>query len=903
MRWRRSDADFDEEVKTHLALLTERFVRQGLSPDKAAVAARRQFGNIRSLMEERADLSRWRRIESCWWDLKLALRGLRRQALFAVTAIVLLALGIGANTAIFSVLDDVLIRPLPVDRPHELALITLAISPDARFQGAARLGFVSLHEFLGPDTGIPSSVISRLRESNQVFSGVLAEGPRVTAELRLLDAGANPAVVSAAFVSGNYFSLLGVASAAGRVLTESDSDRTHTPAVMISHRYWLRHLGGDPNVIGKPASLNDTACVIVGVASHGFDGSAIGDPTDIWVPLTFRATVAPQAHAELMAIGRLRNGVTLADAQAGVRAVLPAVRIGEAFDFQDAKPDWFDLIVTDGSTGVSNLRARHAGALMIGMGAAMMVLLIACANLAGLVLARAGARRREVALLVSLGAGPWRVVRQLFLQNLVLALLGGVLGWYLASAGSSVLIRLLSGSTEALAGVRADLRLLSFASITTIGAALLFGLAPAIRIARLDPTRALNEGASSAPTIGVGPARWRVLVAAQIAASMILLLTALLFVRTLANLDAIDLGFNADTLMLAQFDTGSLERGTPLAARANDLERRLQSLPGITSAAIVTSPPFGESGGSGRVMVAGYLPAPDEAYFTLESVIGPGFFRTSGIRLVRGRDFISSDAGTPGTGSEITSGPSRAAIVNEAFARKFYGTTDVLGRRFAMSRIAYDIIGVAQDARYENLRRAVAPMVYKLVSQDPSHLRKLAILLRLGGGAAKERASVSSAIRAEARAVGVRVATLATLRELVDASRQDERLAAAVSGGAGVLAMVLVAVGVFGTVAYAVACRTRELGIRAALGGGRWSILAMLMRETGVLVVAGIAVGVPLALAITRLLSSKFFGVGAADPVSLGAAAVLLTVVAAVASLMPAYRAAGVHPMAALRHE
>jgi putative ABC transport system permease protein len=892
---RPSEADFDDEVRSHLALLAERFVKQGLSPEDAATAARRQFGSVLAVRDARAELGRWRALEVCWWDLRFAIRGLRRHAGFAVTAVLLLALGIGANTAIFSVLDEVLIKALPVEHPDELVLVSLVISPAAKFQGAARLGFVPVREFLGPNAGIPASVIEKLRESSPVFSGLLAEGARVTADLRTSQDAGEPRPVRAAFVSGNYFSILGVAPASGRMLVDSDNDRTHGAVAVISYQYWGRQFGGDPNVVGRTVFVNDTACTVVGVARDGFNGSAVGNPTDAWVPLVFRQNVAPMASSDLTVIGRLKHGATRADAQANVRALLPSLRIGEAFEIQDSTPDWFDLLVTDGSTGVSKLREKHAAALAIGMGAAVVVLLIACANLAGLVLARATARRREVALLLSLGAGRWRVLRQIFMQNLVLAVAGGATGWLAARWGAAVLIGLVGGA-DVLRGMHADWTVLAFTAATTVVAALLFGLAPAIRAAYLDPKQVLNEGAPSTPG---GRAPWRLLVPVQIAASMVLLVCALLFLRTLARLDAVDLGFNSDHLLMAAFDTHGVERGAQLAARADDLERRIQSLPGVVSTAIVTAAPFGEPAGGGRIMVAGYTPAADDSYFTGTSLVGPGFFRTSGIRIVRGRDFGASESSPDVAGAAA----GRVAIVNEAFTRKFFGAGDPLGRQFTMSRAVYDIVGVAEDARYESVRTPAVPLAYFPIQQDPSRLRKLAVLVRFSGPATGI-ALLTSGLREVTRETGgLRIDKVETLRDLVSASFAAERLEATVSGGAGMLAVVLVSVGLFGTVAYTVTCRTRELGIRAALGGGRWVILRMLMRETLVLVLAGIGLGIPIALATAQRIASQFYGVGAADPWSIVGAVALMLAVAIVASIAPAFRAAGIHPMIALRHD
>src|SRR5262245_50567045 len=321
MRWwwqRPSAAEFDDELRTHLSLLTERYEKQGLSPAEAAAAARRQFGNVRALKDARADRSRWHAIGIFGWDLRFAIRGLRRQPGFAATAVTLLALGIGANTAIFSVFDEVLLRPLPVEQPRQLALVSLSISPTARFQGAARLGWVRVSEFLGPDAGIPRSVFDKLRTAAAPFSGLVAEGVRVAAELEISGTVAAAGNVRAAFVSGNYFSVLGVGPAAGRTFVDADDDRARGPVIVISDGFWQRTFARDAGVVGRAVTLNGTSATVIGITRAGFEGSAVGQATDVWIPLRFRQSISPAAPSDLTLIGRLRPEVNLADARVSV---------------------------------------------------------------------------------------------------------------------------------------------------------------------------------------------------------------------------------------------------------------------------------------------------------------------------------------------------------------------------------------------------------------------------------------------------------------------------------------------------------------------------------------------------------------------------------------------------------
>jgi predicted permease len=891
-----ADRDFDEEVQVHMALLVERFTNSGMSPEAARRAAYRQFGHRTTIENERMDLMRFVQIDAVWRDVRVGARRLRRNPRFTMLAVLLLALGIGANIAIFSVFDEVLLRPLPVRSPRDLALISVVVSPDATFQGSARLGFVSLREFLGPTVGIPLSVSESLRQSNPVFSDVLSTSSPTVVEFER-QPGAPGETGSATFVTGNYFSVLGIEAAAGRVLSDSDASGT----AVISHPAWRRLFGSDATVVGRVVRINGTPVEIIGVARTGFDGISVGSATDVWLPVRARESIAPGVNGPLTTLGRLKPGVSHTQAQEHVRALLPALRLGAALGFPNAGPTWFDLRVADGSAGASNLRDRYAEAIGLGMVASALVLLITCANLATLLLARSAAARQEIRVQLSIGAGRVGLVRQIFIEQLLLAGLGGIVGLIVAKWIAAFPIAALTGSTDALAGAEPSARILVFTALLSVAAAVVFGLLPAVRATRPDTNVSFNE---RSPVVAhVDRASRTLLIPVQVAVSMVLLVGALLFLQTLRNLEGLDVGFMRDQLLLVQFDLGrDGYRGTRLAAYADDVEQRLRAVPGVTSTTVVTLPPFGGTEAGTRIQIPGYTAAAGDAYFTSTNLVGPAFFATTGITVVHGRAFDSSDrnAASDIPNAELAG---RVGVVNEAFARKYFQGQSAIGKEVLVARVPVEIIGIATDARYESLREEVAPMMYLPVAQDLSRWRRLAMLVRTSAPADIE--NLPRAVRqiVSDAGGGVRVARIESLGTLVDRTVVSERLAANLSMAGSALALLLVCVGLFGTVAYAVAQRSKEFGVRIALGARPGSIIRLVLGETIGSVVAGIAVGALLAFGAAQIVASRLFEVGPTDPLSLAMAAVLLLGVTVVAACAPTYRATKADPSVALRSE
>jgi predicted permease len=897
------ESELDEELRFHLERQVEKLMRSGLTRQEAVRRARIEFGGVESVKEECREARGVRLLETLGHDLRYALRMWRKNPGFTAVALLSLALGIGANTAIFSVLDEVLLRSLPVSNPRELALLTL-IATDQNSRWAA-----VLREVFGDEAPLSYPLYRALRDSNQVFSGLAASFEPMNVDM----AAQGRPQVQAEPVSGNYFSVLGVEPILGRVLEVGDdqvpgSGGARGPVAVLSYRFWQRHFALDPAVLGRSIRLNGAPFTIVGVARQGFDGELVGIPSDLWLPVALMKALSPQKDPERGApwftvIGRLKAGITRRQAQEALQALLRHAPDGTTFGMN---PAWFGIRVKDGSKGISSLRAQLSIMLIVLMCAVGLVLFIACANLATLLLARAAARHREIAVRLSIGAGRARLIRQLFTESLLLAVIGGIAGLLLARWGAALLVALISGdSPDVLAGVNANVHILGFAMAITLVSAVLFGLAPALQATRVDLTSALND-ASHGSQSRRGRRAGGLLIAAQVALSVVLLMGASSFVRTLRNLQSLDIGFNREQTLLINFDLGDESyRGVKLARLAGDFERRIRALPGVLSTSAATTTPFAGNLAGSPVTVPGYVARADDPPFIAWNLVGADFFRSAGLPLVAGREFGARDVDGGSERAESVAGPGFVAVVNQAFVRKFFSGQNPLGKQFTMrGSTSVEIVGVAKDVKYGSLREQTAPMIYLPTAQDLFHWRDLSLVVRFTG-APRNATPLIAAIRSEVShvAAGVRISAIQTLRNLVDRSLLEERLAADLSSIASALALLLVSIGLYGAVAYAVTRRIQELGIRMALGAHREDIFWMVLGETLMTVIAGIAVGVPAGLAAVRLISAKLFGVGAADPVAITVSVVMMISVAAVASFLPAQRAARVDPMVALRHE
>ncbi|MGO9227984.1 MAG: ABC transporter permease [Bryobacteraceae bacterium] len=839
-------------------------------------------------------------------DIRYALRSLRRNPGFTCVAVASLALGIGVNTAIFSLADQMLFWSVPARDPSQLVNVANGRSSTYPFY-------------------------REYRDRNQVFSALLASSHPVPAGVRPEGAPAVE-VGHISYVSGNYFRTLGVGAAAGRVLLDSDDLKPGgSPVVILSYDYWQRRFAGSRNVIGRKFAVDGFPLEVAGIAERGFGGIFNGYRTDAFIPLTMFPVVTPAAASIwntpnmslLSAVGRLKPGVSIGQAQANLRVLWPQAAEavndalvkagGRARKFTGEQP----LTVTPGAHGVTYGRAQATDPLAVLMAAAGLVLLIACANIANLMLARATGRRKEIAVRLSLGARRARLIRQLLTESLVLAGLGGAAGFALArwSVAAIAAAHLVNPDLR----LQPSLTLAAFSVGLTLLTSVLFGLAPALRITRVDVAQATRDSGFSSQ----GRSRVRLgkaLIAAQAALSLALLVGAGLFIRTLRNLENVDLGFDRESVLLIDADAAHAGyHGHRLRTFYDELLERTRRLPNVRSAGLSGMTPMGMYAMSRSFTAEGYQPQPGERMVALSNPVTGGYFATLGIPVLLGRDFRPRDepAVTPrdnvfaalgrmsGGDDSAEANASPICIVNESLARHLFGGSNPVGRHLSFdspysAESAIEIVGVVKDVRNSDVRRAdTHGIIYVPSWSHGAEGRYLAV--RVAG----RTAPAIAAIQRQLRAIDPNVPMLRsdTLEDDVNADLKHERMIAYLCGCFGALALTLAAVGLYGVMAYAVAQRTREVGIRMALGARRLDVVRTIVREALAPVLCGMAVGMAGALAATRLVASLLFGVAPRDPLSFVLAVGALLAVALLAAAIPARRASRVDPAIALRYE
>jgi predicted permease len=883
----RLEQELDLELRTYLEMSIGEKMRAGMARDDAIRAARVEVGSLEAVKDHTRDVGWEAQLESIWRDVRHAVRTLRRSPAFSAVAVVTLALGIGANTAIFGVVNAVMLRPLPVDRPENLiSLATVypgSVEPIFSYSAYRRFALDGAH------------VADAIAASSVRRDGITIDGP--------------PEPVDHKWVSGNYFTTLGVPAAVGRTLLPSD-DRLPPgePVAVLSDAYWTRRFGRDRSVIGRRFRLKATAFTIVGVAPRGFFGETGGEAPDIWIPQTLQPGAPPYVwtgHSTtwLAILARLRPGVTLAQARAGLEPVYDRIReeVAVGTDSSEFRNSVLEsrLAVSEARGGSSRLRGPLSAPLLILMGIVGLVLAIACANVANLMLARAASRRRETAVCLAIGAGRLRVVRHGLAEAMLLAALGGVAGLLLALWGGSALAALISGALPISIDVSPDERVLAFTMLVSCATAVLFGLLPALRAARLDPLPALKVSGGPGGTVRI-PLR-RTLVVTQIAVSLVLLVVAGLFVRSLLKLKDIDLGFDPDRVLL--FLVAPPGPAQPLSAeeRLNvyrQLLARAESVPGVSAASASFSGLFTRGTWRNVISVEGFVARSGVTPRTFANSVTPRYFDVMRIAVLRGRGFTDDDHETA----------PRVAVVNQTFASQFFGGADPIGRRVglcssdpcgAQPKAMMEIVGMTEDAKYVDMREEKRPMLYVPFTQYEQNLRELEVRT------AAAPAAVAATLHRELAGVDSRVAIVAMveLRDQVEGSIVAERLTAKLSAMFGILALALSAVGLYGVIAYVTAERRAEIGIRMALGADSRDVRRLVLRDTLTLVVAGMMIGIPAASAGARLLASQLYEVGPNDPLALSLALVTLTVAASVAGYLPARRAARVDPLIALRAE
>jgi putative ABC transport system permease protein len=885
-RW---DDERARELEAYLAIETDENIARGMSPADARDAARRKLGNATAIREEIFQMNTIAIVDNLWRDLRHGMRLLRLNPGFAAVAVLSLALGIGANTAIFQLLDALRMRALPVSHPEELVEISLQ-------GGNGRDG-----GFVGRHSNLTNPQWERIRDRQQAFSSAFAwDAPTFE-----LSAGGESRPAEGLWVSGDFFRTLDVHPFLGRVLTRDDDRRgCAAPPAVVSYGFWQREYGGSASALGRTLTLDGHAYDIVGVTPPEFFGVEVGRTFDIAVPLCAEA-LSRGAHSvldrkdawALAAMGRLKPGWSIERATAHLAALSPAL-------FAETLPAYgpesvrtylaFRLGAAPARVGVSDLRNEYEAPLWLLMATTALVLLIACVNLANLMLARATAREREIAVRLALGASRFRIVRQLLAESMLLAVAGAGAGAWLARGLARALVASLATERQQVfVEVPADWRVFTFIAVIAASTCVIVGLVPALRATATTPGAAMKAGGRGSTGSREGFGLRRLLVVVQVALSLVLVVGALLFVRTLRNLVTLDAGFAPEHLAIARLDfrrSGESEDG--LRSRLGGLLDRLRHVPGVMEAAQVRNVPVSGSFSDRNIIIDGVKRSEVVNY----NAVSDRYFATMGTALLAGRDFDRHD-------SEASP---RVAIVTESFARLFFGGANPLGRTFQIDQRpgtpmpAYEIVGIARDSAYGDLREPFAPLIYAPVAQDNLVFTSVRLVIRSTGPVS----DITSAVMALAHDVHPSaVVTVQTMQGQLRDSLLRERLMATLSGFFGGLAALLATIGLYGVMSYMVARRRNEIGIRMALGADRRDVVAMVLREAGVLLGAGVIVGVVLAIAAARTASTLLFGLRPGDPSTLAMAVGGLGVVALLASYVPALRASRLEPTEALRGE
>jgi putative ABC transport system permease protein len=835
-------------------------------------------------------------MQTIWQDLRYGARMLLKNPGFTLIAVLTLALGIGANTAIFSLTDQILLRRLPVERPDELVVLR---SPGPKTGRVWSDG----------DNAAPFSypMYKALRDRSDAFSGLLA---RHAIPLSVAGAGQTERA-DGELVSGNYFEVLGVRPALGRVFSQED-DRTPGahPVVVLSHAYWTRRFGAEPAILNKTLTVNGTLMTVIGVSREGFRGVQVGQTPDVFIPMMMTAQVSPNQneldnHKDywLAVMGRLKRGMTRAQTEEAVRPsyrsileeelpLMTGFRAETRQRFLDKR-----ILLDDGAGGRQILQLDAKKPILILMGMAGLALLIACANVANLLLARGAARQREIAVRMALGAGRWRMMRQFLLESLLLSLTGGAVGLIVAIWTIQGLVAAIPPSVGALGlSTELDPRLLGFTLALSALTGLLFGVAPAARATRLNLEATLREQGLSASG-SLSSVRFRkALVASQIVLTTVLLVGAGLFARSLNNLKRLDLGLRVDHLIAFSI-APELNGYSPQRTIAffDDLRQGIAALPGVRSVSAAETAILTDSNSGSNVTIEGYQAQENEDMEIRHNRIGPDYFATMGIPLLSGREFTAAD----------TAGSPKVAIINEAMARRYFANRNPIGSHFAFGagdrvRPDIEIVGVVKDSKHATVREEKRPFAYLPYAQE-KELGHLTFYARTD----QDVGAIAASLRREVarRDNNLPIYDLKTLQQQSDESLFADRFLTFLSICFGSLAAALAAIGLYGVMAYTVMRRIREIGIRIALGATQGSVAWLILREVAFLAGAGLLAGAPLAFALGRAAESLLFGVKAGDPLVFAAAGSLLALVALLGGYLPARRAASVDPMVALRRE
>jgi predicted permease len=889
------EQELDDELRYHLERDAEQNLKFGMNRDESQYAAFKAFGNLDRSKEECRDARGFMLVDDLIRDIRHSIRLLVKNPTFSLVAILTLTLGIGANTAIFSLLDAVLLRSLPVKEPERLVLFGSGLNVGLTDGFPNRSADLFSYPFY-----------QDVRQQNEVFSDVGAllsitwtvhgVAGSQDAELRRLEVQ---------LVSGTYFKVLGINAGRGRLIEEDDDKVSGMhPVAVVSDAWWRGQFGGDENVIGKTLQIDKTEYTIIGVSPKSFTGTTVGQAPDVWIPLAMEPQLPP-AHwngrnrknaQSLYLIGRLRDGVTAEQANATVNVLFKrflqdlAGSQPSAEVLQNLQRAFVKLTpVGKGINGVRNDFALPLKILTVVVG---VVLLISCANIANLLLARAAVRKKEIALRLALGARRFRLVRQLITESLILAFIAGAAGFVFAWWGTGLLVVMASSGSRPLPlDVTPNARILGFSLLVSVLAAVVFGAAPAFRATRVDLNATLKDGkgilwANSRNRLA------RTLVVAQVALSLMLMIGAGLFVRSLRNLQEIPTGFDERNVMLMAIDTANAGyKDAQIGNLLVEVEDRVKRIPSVEAAAFSFFT-FNQGGWTSPLFTQDQTPPEGEARVVRQNIVGDDYFKAMGVPLVSGRTFSRFD----------TEKSQKVAVVSESMTQRFYPNSSPIGKHFGKTANAtsdIEIIGVVKDVKYESLTEELRPMVYFPIRQRPEPVSNLVVRV------SSDFQSVIPAVKGVLRDINsnLPVDDVVSLEGQVSRSLVQQKLIARVASFFGLLALLLASIGLYGVLSYAVAGRRTEIGIRMALGASRSHVLKLVLGNGMTLTLIGLVLGLSGALALTRLVTTLLFGVTSTDLATFVGVSITLVIVALVACYIPARRATRVDPLTALRYE
>ena len=883
---KQSEHELDAELRFDMAQRIEAKVRAGMSRHDAELSARREFGSVALAAEECRDERGTQFFEQTWQDIRFGLRMLRKSPGFTATAILTLALGIGANSAIFSMMDKVLMQSLPVRSPDELVVISAF---DAESDSHDSFSYPMYQDF---------------RDRNDVFAGVIAMGGT---QMNVSYSGQNEHV-RGRIVSGNFFEVLGVHPWAGRLFTQDD-DRTPGahPVAALSYGFWERRFGKDAALVGKTILLNEHAMTVVGIAPPGFYGAELSNAPDVYVPMMMTTVFNPvpanrlqsRNHQWLTLMARRKPAVSLQRAQASLEVLYQQIIQADALQLPKGTSDFNrkrflseKISLAPGHQGLGHLQRTMSQPLAMLFAVTAIVLLILCANLANLLLARASARRQETAVRLALGAGRMRLLRQWLTESLLISIFGGVAGVLVALWINAALIGYIPADFRNNLNMPFGWRVFLFTLLVSVVVGAVIGLAPAIRASRSSTALTLRGESRRSASGGNLLSLRGALIVLQVALSLPLLIGAGLFLRSLENLRSINTGFDKGHILLATLNP-ALSGYSPDAARNfyGQLLARIRAVPGVQAATVSSESPISGGWDSNSIVVEGYAPRQGENVNANIAAVAPDSFKTLGIPVIAGRDFSEKD---------MLNAP-KVTIINETMAHHFFGNSNPIGKKIGLEKVPdIQIVGIVKDAKYAELRESQRRHFYVSVLQAP-RLFDMTLQVRAAG----DPGALTDVVRAQVKSLdpNLPLYDVKTLVAQINDSLVPERLITWLSTIFGLLATLLAAVGLYGVVAFSVTRRTREIGVRIALGAMPGNVLWLFLKQMAVLVGTGVIIGIGGALAATRLLSTMLYDVKPADPLAFIAAGAVLIATATLAAYLPARRATRVDPMTALRYE